>query len=113
LKRQTGEADEEVAKERDCKERQEKERKEYEEYLKMKEAFAIEEEGHDKEDGDHPIRLRISCNSLTATSRPTRWWCWKTWLHTSKCGLRMPLTVTALQEEGQLTGVVDDRGKFI
>jgi len=113
VRRQKEVADEEAAKERERKEREEKERREYEEYLKMKEAFAVEEEGFDEEDaeGDKAEnKLQQFVDYVKANKVVV--------LEDLAAHFKMRTQdaidrVTALQEEGRLTGVVDDRGKFI
>ena len=89
---------------------EEKEKQEYEEYLKLKEAFSIEEEGcDDVEDGEqNKLALFISyikekkivlLEDLAAQFK----------IKTQDVIDR----INSLQETGDLTGVIDDRGKFI
>ncbi|OXA45756.1 DDRGK domain-containing protein 1 [Folsomia candida] len=91
--------------------KEEQAQRELEEYLKMKEAFSVEEEGceviEEEEEGnliemflDHIKRHKVVMFDELA----------------SKFGLKVPDTIDRLKvlvEEGRLTGVMDDRGKFI
>lgn len=93
------------------KEREEKERKEHEEYLKIKEAFCVEEEGMDAgEEGDEENKLLIFINYIKKTK--------VVMLEDLAAHFHLKTQeaidrVTRLQEDGLLTGVIDDRGKFI
>lgn len=97
--------------EEEIKLKEEKEKQELEEYLKMKEAFAVEEEGFDENETEeqgqkfqdfidyiekHKV---VMLEDLAAQFK----------LKTQDCIDR----VQTLLEEEQLTGVIDDRGKFI
>ncbi|CAD1474568.1 unnamed protein product, partial [Heterotrigona itama] len=93
------------------KAREEKERKEYEEYLKMKEAFSVEEEGYDQEDKEDEENLLqeflqyIKQNKVVVLEDLA-----------AHFGLKASSIVERIQElqaNGSLTGVIDDRGKFI
>jgi len=90
---------------------EEKERREYEEYLSMKAAFTVDEEGCDEQ-------AENSEENLLAQ--------FITYIEESKVVLLEDLAahfklktqevidrIANLQESGDLTGVVDDRGKFI
>lgn len=104
-------AEEKRIEEEEKKAREEKERKEYEEYLKMKEAFSVEEEGYEEgEDGDEQNLLQE----------------FVTYIKNQKVVLiedlaaRFKLKTQAaidrikdLQSDNILSGVIDDRGKFI
>lgn len=92
------------------KAREEKEQQEYEEYLKIKEAFSVEEEGFDHDDNDHENLLHE----------------FLTYIKTNKVVMLNDLVghfklkhesvverIHDLQANGSLTGVIDDRGKFI
>lgn len=96
--------------EEERKAREEKERKEHEEYLKMKEAFNIEEEGFEEGDIESENLLQEFVNyikdqkvvvieDLAAHFK----------LKTQACIDRLK----DLQNDDILTGVIDDRGKFI
>jgi len=103
--------EEEREEEAERKRKEEKERKEHEEYLKLKASFTMEEEGFDEEQEDD------SGNQLQAFIQ---------YIKDSKIVLLEDLAahfklktqdcierVTQLSEEGKITGVLDDRGKFI
>ncbi|OQR73065.1 DDRGK domain-containing protein 1-like [Tropilaelaps mercedesae] len=104
--------DEEKRKEEEQrKQEEERERHEHEEYLKMKAAFAVEEEGYDeKDDLNSSQKLSefiayvndqkvVQLEDLAARFR----------LKTQDCIDR----IQRLLEDGSLCGVIDDRGKFI
>lgn len=93
------------------KAREEMEKREYEEYLKMKEAFSIEEEGYQQEDRDCEENLLqeflayIKLNKVLVLEDLA-----------AHFGLKTASVVERIQElqtNGNLTGVIDDRGKFI
>lgn len=104
-------AEEKLREEQEKKAKEEKERQEHEEYLKMKEAFSVEEEGYEEgEEGDEQNLLQEFVNyiktnkvvvieDLAATFK----------LKTQACIDR----IKDLQESDILSGVIDDRGKFI
>ncbi|XP_078265104.1 DDRGK domain-containing protein 1 isoform X2 [Rhinoraja longicauda] len=91
---------------------EEKQRRDHEEYLKLKEAFVIEEEGIDaqetEEESENLLELFINYikkNKVIFLEDLA-----------SQFGLRTQDAISRLQEliaEGSLTGVLDDRGKFI
>ncbi|KAG7190371.1 hypothetical protein KM043_006480 [Ampulex compressa] len=93
------------------KAREEKERKDYEEYLKMKEAFSIEEEGYeegDKEDEENLLQKFIEYikeNKVVVLEDLAAHFKLKTTAVVER--------IQELQASGTLTGVIDDRGKFI
>ncbi|EFN72066.1 Uncharacterized protein C20orf116 [Camponotus floridanus] len=93
------------------KAREEKEKKEYEEYLKMKEAFNIEEEGYEQENKEceenllQEFLVYIKQNKVLVLEDLA-----------AHFGLKTASVVERIQElqaNGNLTGVIDDRGKFI
>lgn len=93
------------------KAREEKERKEYEEYLKMKQTFSVEEEGYDqddKEDKENLLEefvLYIKQNKVVILEDLA-----------ARFGLKTSSVVERIQDlqaHENLTGVIDDRGKFI
>lgn len=99
------------AEEAERKAREEKERREYEEYLKMKEAFSIEEEGYEEENGEDKENLLqefieyIKRNKVLVLEDLA-----------AHFGLKTASVVERIQDlqaNGNLTGVIDDRGKFI
>ncbi|KYN00235.1 DDRGK domain-containing protein 1 [Cyphomyrmex costatus] len=92
------------------KAREEKEKQEYEEYLKMKEAFSVEEEGYEQENNECENLLQeflayIKLNKVLILEDLA-----------AHFGLKTASVVERIQElqaNGNLTGVIDDRGKFI
>lgn len=99
------------AEEAERKAREEKEKREHEEYLKMKKAFSIEEEGYqDKNEEDEEnllqefIQYIIQNKVLVLEDLAAHF------------GLKTASVIERIQElqaNGRLTGVIDDRGKFI
>lgn len=108
------EAEEAAEKKKEESERlalEEKARKEHEEYLKMKASFQIEEEGFDECDEDEKENLLKT---------------FVDYIHEHKVVILEDLAIhfklktqavidriTDLQNDGILTGVIDDQGKFI
>ena len=108
------EAEEELERQREAEEqrlREEKEKREYEEYLKLKEAFEVEEEGFDEDpEDDKENKLEVFIQYVKDTKVVV--------LEDLAAHFKMKTQdaidrVTTLIEEGKLTGVIDDRGKFI
>lgn len=93
------------------KAREEKEKREYEEYIKMKEAFSVEEEGYEQEDRDEEENLLqafvqyIKENKVVVLEDLAAHFGLKT--------ISVVERIQELQTTGTLTGVIDDRGKFI
>jgi len=91
--------------------REEKERKEHEEYLKLKESFLVDEEGFDEDpEEDKENKLEIFIQYIKDTKVVV--------LEDLAAHFKMKTDdtidrVTTLVQEGKLTGVIDDRGKFI
>merc|ERR1719427_1623186 len=91
--------------------REEKEKKEQEEYEKLKAAFSVEDEGCDAgEEGDEENKLLKFINYIKETKVVL--------LEDLAAQFHLKTQeaidrVTQLQEDGLLTGVIDDRGKFI
>ncbi|KAJ8921639.1 hypothetical protein NQ315_010548 [Exocentrus adspersus] len=91
--------------------KEEKEQREYEEYLKMKQAFSVEEEGFEEEvSGDQQNLLEEFVNYIKTNKVVV----------IEDLAARFKLKTQAaidrirdLQNDGILTGVIDDRGKFI
>lgn len=90
--------------------KEEQERREYEEYLKLKESFQIEDEGCEEEENDSENQLQqfidFIKNSKVVVLEDLA----------SKFKLKTQAAIeriTNLQSDGLLTGVIDDRGKFI
>lgn len=90
---------------------EEKERKELEEYMKMKEAFMVEEEGyeHDEEEGGESSLQKfisyIKDNKVVVIEDLAVQFKLKSQAVIDR--------ITDLQQNGELSGVMDDRGKFI
>lgn len=90
--------------------KEEHERREHEEYLKMKEAFNVEEEGYEKGEDDHQNMLQEFVNYIKNSKVVV--------IEdlAAKFKLKTQATIdriTDLQKDGIVTGVIDDRGKFI
>lgn len=99
------------AEEAEKKAREDKEKQEYEEYLRMKEAFSVEEEGYEQESRDGEGNLLqqfltyIKLNKVLVLEDLA-----------AHFGLKTASVVERIQQlqaDGTLTGVIDDRGKFI
>uniref|UniRef100_A0A2M4AA10 DDRGK domain-containing protein 1 n=1 Tax=Anopheles triannulatus TaxID=58253 RepID=A0A2M4AA10_9DIPT len=91
--------------------REEKERKEHEEYLKMKQAFSVEEEGFEEENADEQQNSLADFIKFIQDNKI---------VVLEDLAAHFKLKVQAvidrieeLQKENRLTGVIDDRGKFI
>lgn len=90
--------------------REEQERKEHEEYLKMKAAFSVEEEGFEEDDEEKENLLAdfikyIKDNKVVVLEDLA-----------TEFKLKTQQTIERIQElqaNGTITGVIDDRGKFI
>lgn len=104
-------AEEKKKEEEERKAREEKERREHEEYLKMKEAFSVEEEGFEEgELGNEQNLLQEFVNYIKAQKVVV----------IEDLAAQFKLKTQAaidrikdLQNDNILTGVIDDRGKFI
>lgn len=91
-------------------ERELKEKQEYEEYLKMKEAFSVEEEGFEEgeEESDNLLQEFINFiknNKVVVLEDLAR-----------EFNLKTQATIDRIRDlraSGALSGVIDDRGKFI
>ncbi|PAV89071.1 hypothetical protein WR25_08927 [Diploscapter pachys] len=103
--------EEEAEEERKRKEKEEREKRELEEYLALKESFAVEEEGYDEVEGEEAENLMrdfveyVKSNKVVNMDELS-----------AHFGFRSEECVQKLQyflESGQLEGVMDDRGKFI
>lgn len=103
--------DERMKEEEERRAREEKEKREYEEYLKLKEAFSIDDEGVEAGDEENEEnKLQTFINYIIETK--------VVMLEDLAAHFHLKTQdaidrVTKLQEEGLLTGVIDDRGKFI
>lgn len=95
--------------EEEHKAREEKERREHEEYLKMKEAFSVEEEGY--EEGEEEAKSLqdfinyIKQNKVIVIEDLAAHFKLKTQATIER--------LQDLQKDNTLSGVIDDRGKFI
>ncbi|KAG4077373.1 hypothetical protein HA402_009774 [Bradysia odoriphaga] len=104
------EAEEKKREEAEKLERELKEKQEYEEYLKMKEAFSVEEEGFEEEETESENLLQefidfIKTNKVVVLEDLAR-----------EFSLKTQATIDRIKElraNGMLSGVIDDRGKFI
>lgn len=91
--------------------KEERERREHEEYLKMKAAFSIEEEGFEEGDADEKESLLadfiqyIKDNKVVLLEDLATAFKLKTQQAIER--------IQELQANGTITGVIDDRGKFI
>jgi len=111
LKREKEKEEERAVEEAERKVREEKERREQEEYEKLKAAFSVEGEGCEAGDGeDEENKLQRFVNHIKETKVVL--------LEDLAAQFQLKTQeaidrVTQLQEDGILTGVIDDRGKFI
>ncbi|XP_037049781.1 DDRGK domain-containing protein 1 [Bradysia coprophila] len=104
------EAEEKKREEAEKLERELKEKQEYEEYLKMKEAFSVEEEGFEEGETESENLLQefidfIKTNKVVVLEDLAR-----------EFSLKTQATIDRIKElraNGMLSGVIDDRGKFI
>uniref|UniRef100_A0A1I8NQP5 DDRGK domain-containing protein 1 n=1 Tax=Stomoxys calcitrans TaxID=35570 RepID=A0A1I8NQP5_STOCA len=90
--------------------REEQERREHEEYLKMKAAFSVEEEGYEEGDEEKENLLAdfikyIKDNKVVVLEDLATEFKLKTQQAIER--------IQELQANGSITGVIDDRGKFI
>lgn len=93
------------------KAKEEKERKEHEEYLKMKEAFKVEEEGYEEGEDSSSANLLQEFVNYVKNQKVVV-------LEDLAAHFKMKTQsvidrIKDLQSDGILTGVIDDRGKFI
>ncbi|XP_053693579.1 DDRGK domain-containing protein 1 [Sabethes cyaneus] len=106
------EAEEEKRREEtERKAREEIERKEHEEYIRMKESFCVEEEGFDKEEENDKQNMLQEFINFVMDNKV---------IVLEDLAVRFKLKtqsaidrITELQKDGRLSGVIDDRGKFI
>merc|ERR1711970_935187 len=110
-KREKEKEEERKIEEEERKIREEKERQEQEEYEKLKAAFSVEDEGCDADqDGDEDNKLLRFINYIKDTKVVL--------LEDLAAQFHLKTQeaidrVVQLQADGLLTGVIDDRGKFI
>jgi len=98
-------------KKRKKKQKKKKKKKEYEEYLKLKEAFAVEEEGFDVDQSLESENLLQEFVDYVKQMKVVNMDELAAHFH-----LRTPEVVDRIKSllaDGILTGLVDDRGKFI
>ncbi|XP_050693984.1 DDRGK domain-containing protein 1-like [Eriocheir sinensis] len=109
------EAEEEARKEEEeRKAREEKERREEEEYQRMKEEFLVEEEGFEEEEEDEEEKKRNLLNHFVSHIKSEKVVVLEDLAAMFKLKTQDVIQrVNDLQKEGTLTGVIDDRGKFI
>lgn len=105
-------AEEAIRAEEECKRREEQEAREHEEYLKLKEAFSVEEEGEQDQDAD--LSSESLLQEFIGYIKDTK----VVMLEDLAAHFRLKTQdvierVQDLQSSGDLTGVIDDRGKFI
>lgn len=91
--------------------KEEKERLEYEEYMKLKASFQVDEEGFDEGDDDEKESLLQSFINYIQENKVVL-------LEDLAAHFKLKTQavidrITDLQETGVLTGVIDDQGKFI
>merc|ERR1711962_80869 len=91
--------------------REEKERKEHEEYLKLKEAFSVEDEGCDAGDEEEQENMLLQFINYIKEAKVVK-------LEDLAAHFKLKTQeaidrVNTLMADGLLTGVIDDRGKFI
>lgn len=102
-------AEEKRKEEEERRAKEEQERKDYEEYLKMKEAFAVEEEGYEEGEEDTNLLQEfvnfIKSNKVVVIEDLASQFKMKTQTVIDR--------IKDLQNDDILTGVIDDRGKFI
>uniref|UniRef100_A0A224XLU3 DDRGK domain-containing protein 1 n=1 Tax=Panstrongylus lignarius TaxID=156445 RepID=A0A224XLU3_9HEMI len=103
--------EEERREEEERKAKEEQERREHEEYLKMKAAFSIEEEGFDESEMEANSNLLLDFITYIQDTKVIN-------LEDLAARFKMKTQsvidrIQHLQNEGRLTGVIDDRGKFI
>ncbi|XP_046386685.1 DDRGK domain-containing protein 1 [Ischnura elegans] len=111
-KREERERQEEAAREEEeRRQREEKERREQEEYERLKEAFSVEEEGFEENVEDEENNLLNNFITHIKTMKVVV-------LEDLASHFKMKTQavierIQQLQADGNLTGVIDDRGKFI
>lgn len=103
-------AEEKQREEEERRAKEEQERKEHEEYLKMKEAFAVEEEGYEEGEEENKNLLQefvgfIKTHKVVVIEDLASQFKMKTQSVIDR--------IKDLQNDDILSGVIDDRGKFI
>merc|ERR1711978_449686 len=105
------EMEKEKEEERLQEEEEKKERKEHEEYLKLKEAFSVEDEGCDAAEGEDEENMLLNFINYIKETKVVK-------LEDLAAHFKLKTQeaidrVTTLLADGMITGVIDDRGKFI
>uniref|UniRef100_A0A1I8EM89 DDRGK domain-containing protein 1 n=1 Tax=Wuchereria bancrofti TaxID=6293 RepID=A0A1I8EM89_WUCBA len=102
---------EEEERKRKCREREEREKREEEEYQKLRETFAVDEEGFDQIDGEESQNLLRDFVEYVRKAKV---------VNIDELGAHFNLhaedavdRLNFLVGNGTLTGIMDDRGKFI
>ncbi|KAK6100312.1 DDRGK domain family protein [Brugia pahangi] len=102
---------EEEERKRKCREREEREKREEEEYKKLRETFAVDEEGFDQTDGEESQNLLRDFVEYVRKIKV---------VNIDELGAHFNLRaedavdrLNFLVGNGTLTGIMDDRGKFI
>ncbi|PIK52822.1 putative DDRGK domain-containing protein 1 [Apostichopus japonicus] len=98
--------------EEENKRKEEEEKREYEEYLKLKETFTIEEEGQEEILSDEQTKSKLQ-EFINYIKREKVVILEELGAHFDIRTQEAIKRVQELQEQGMLTGVIDDRGKFI
>ncbi|VDN25076.1 unnamed protein product [Gongylonema pulchrum] len=109
--REKQEEEEEAERERKRLEREEREKREEEEYQKLREAFVVDEEGFDQVDEDESRNLLREFEDYIRRTKVVNMA-----EMASHFNLRTEEAIDRLNfliQNGTLTGVMDDRGKFI
>jgi hypothetical protein len=92
--------------------KEEKERQEYEEYLKLKEQFSVEEEGQDAESSD--LDSQSLLNAFVNFIKESKVVVLEDLAAEFKLKTQDTINrINQVEEMGLLTGVMDDRGKYI
>merc|ERR1712147_357823 len=103
--------EERLQEEEEKRKREEKERKEHEEYLKLKEAFSVEDEGCDAAEEEDEENMLLNFINYIKETKVVK-------LEDLAAHFKLKTQeaidrVTTLLADGMITGVIDDRGKFI
>merc|ERR1712012_1503131 len=111
LEREKEKEEERLQEEEEKRKREEKERKEHEEYLKLKEAFSVEDEGCDAAEEEDEENMLLNFINYIKETKVVK-------LEDLAAHFKLKTQeaidrVTTLLADGMITGVIDDRGKFI
>merc|ERR1711974_306964 len=110
-KREALDEKERLEREEERVKREEKEKKEHEEYLKLREAFSVEDEGCDAAEEEDEENMLLNFINYIREAKVVK-------LEDLAAHFKLKTQeaidrVTTLLADGLLTGVIDDRGKFI